>query len=122
MLTPGVHDFASSEEAQRWKVGARALRPLVTSVFPVTLAHGDSIADALLWCEPANARLRAALSVPTSDPDHDYLRSWVDRVGACDFDYLIREDELLGSPAPERASPAQLALHFATEFGDLHTA
>eukprot|EP00965_Chrysotila_dentata_P034106 1135477-Pleurochrysis_carterae.AAC.1 len=68
------------------------------------------MADALLRCERAIARLRAALSVPASDPNHDYLRSWVDRVGACDFDDLVRDDALLDSPASERASPA-LALH-----------
>eukprot|EP00965_Chrysotila_dentata_P241915 6204567-Pleurochrysis_carterae.AAC.2 len=68
------------------------------------------MADALLRCESANARLRGALSVPSSDPDHDYLRYWVDQVGACDLDDLICDDALLDLPAPERASPA-LALH-----------
>eukprot|EP00965_Chrysotila_dentata_P086209 2843826-Pleurochrysis_carterae.AAC.1 len=68
------------------------------------------MADALLRCERANARLRAALSVPASDPDHDYLRSWVDRVGAYDLDDLVRDNALLDSAAPERASPS-LSLH-----------
>eukprot|EP00965_Chrysotila_dentata_P067509 2234378-Pleurochrysis_carterae.AAC.1 len=68
------------------------------------------MADALLQCERANARLRAALAVPPSDPDHDYLRSWISRVGACDLSDLIRDDGLLDSPAPERSEPA-LALH-----------
>eukprot|EP00965_Chrysotila_dentata_P030555 1017302-Pleurochrysis_carterae.AAC.1 len=68
------------------------------------------MADALLRRERANARLRAALTVPASDPDHDYLDSWVDRVGACDLDNLVRDDALLDSAAPGRASPA-LALH-----------
>eukprot|EP00965_Chrysotila_dentata_P158773 5244274-Pleurochrysis_carterae.AAC.2 len=109
-MTPGVHDLASSEEAQRWTVGARALRPLLTLAFPLTIAPDDSVAGALLRCKRANARFRAALSVLTSDPDHNYLRSWVDQVGACDLDNLICDDALLDSPAPERASPA-LALH-----------
>eukprot|EP00965_Chrysotila_dentata_P148120 4889466-Pleurochrysis_carterae.AAC.1 len=73
-MTPGVHDLASSEEAQCWTTGARALRSLLTSAFPLTLAHDDSMADALLRCERANSRLRAALSVPISYPDHDFLR------------------------------------------------
>eukprot|EP00965_Chrysotila_dentata_P006184 201901-Pleurochrysis_carterae.AAC.2 len=34
-MTPGVHDFASSEEAHHWTVAGRALRPLVTPAFPV---------------------------------------------------------------------------------------
>eukprot|EP00965_Chrysotila_dentata_P263263 6214798-Pleurochrysis_carterae.AAC.2 len=66
--------------------------------------------DAILRCERASARLRAALAVPTLDPDHDYLRSWVNRVGACDLDDLNCDEAHLDSPAPERASPA-LALH-----------
>eukprot|EP00965_Chrysotila_dentata_P122960 4064259-Pleurochrysis_carterae.AAC.1 len=68
------------------------------------------MADALLRCERTNARLRAALSVPVSDPDYGYLRSWVDRVGACNLDDLVRNNALLGLAAPERASSA-LALH-----------
>eukprot|EP00965_Chrysotila_dentata_P254786 6211990-Pleurochrysis_carterae.AAC.6 len=109
-MTPDAHKLPLSEEAQRWTVVARALRPLLTPVFLLTIAADDSMANALLRCERANARLRAALSVPTSDPDHDYLSSWVDRVGACDIDDLIRDDALLVSAAPERASPA-LSLH-----------
>eukprot|EP00965_Chrysotila_dentata_P052044 1727327-Pleurochrysis_carterae.AAC.1 len=35
------------------------------------------MADALLRCERANSRLRSALAVPPSDPDHAYLHSWV---------------------------------------------
>eukprot|EP00965_Chrysotila_dentata_P113380 3747047-Pleurochrysis_carterae.AAC.1 len=61
------------------------------------------MADALLRCERANARLRSALSVPPSaDPDHAYLRSWVDRVGACDLANLLRDDALLDTLLPER--------------------
>eukprot|EP00965_Chrysotila_dentata_P138323 4575100-Pleurochrysis_carterae.AAC.1 len=71
------------------------------------------MADALFRCERANARLRAALAVPASDPDHDYLRSWADRVGACDLSDLVRDEDLLDSPAPDLASPA-LALHTLT--------
>eukprot|EP00965_Chrysotila_dentata_P161417 5330547-Pleurochrysis_carterae.AAC.1 len=68
------------------------------------------MADALLRCERANARLRSALSVPPSDPDHAYLRSRVDRVGACDLADLVRDDALLDTLLPERSSP-ELALH-----------
>eukprot|EP00965_Chrysotila_dentata_P061896 2050807-Pleurochrysis_carterae.AAC.1 len=68
------------------------------------------MADALFRCERANARLCAALAVPASDPDHDYLRSWVDKIGDCDLSDLLRDEDLLDSPAPDLASPA-LALH-----------
>eukprot|EP00965_Chrysotila_dentata_P166029 5481928-Pleurochrysis_carterae.AAC.1 len=61
-MTPGVHDLPPSEAAQPWAVGARALRPLLSPVFPLTSGSGDFVADALLRCERANARLRAALS------------------------------------------------------------
>eukprot|EP00965_Chrysotila_dentata_P205646 6183079-Pleurochrysis_carterae.AAC.1 len=55
--------------------------------------------------------MRGALIVPSSDPDYDYLRSWVFcRVGACDPNDLVRDEDLLDSPAPDLASPA-LALH-----------
>eukprot|EP00965_Chrysotila_dentata_P022023 729481-Pleurochrysis_carterae.AAC.1 len=60
------------------------------------------MADALLPCERANSRLRSALAVPPSDPDHAYLRSWVDRVGACDLADLIRDDALLDTLLPKR--------------------
>eukprot|EP00965_Chrysotila_dentata_P067995 2249194-Pleurochrysis_carterae.AAC.5 len=33
---------------------------------------GRLLADTLLRCERANARLRSALTVPPSDPDHAY--------------------------------------------------
>eukprot|EP00965_Chrysotila_dentata_P148615 4907396-Pleurochrysis_carterae.AAC.1 len=66
-------------------VGARATQPLLKPAFLHSLSAGVSMAEALLQCERANARLRAALAVPPSDPDHDYLRSWLDRVGACDL-------------------------------------
>eukprot|EP00965_Chrysotila_dentata_P094382 3120456-Pleurochrysis_carterae.AAC.2 len=69
-MTSGVHDLAFSEEAQRWTVGARALRPLLTPAFPLTLAPDDS----LLRCERANARFRAALSVPTRQLTHARTR------------------------------------------------
>eukprot|EP00965_Chrysotila_dentata_P097870 3235772-Pleurochrysis_carterae.AAC.1 len=62
-------------------VGARATQPILRPAFPHSLSPGVSIADALLQCERANARLRAALAVPPSDPDHDYLCSWIDIVG-----------------------------------------
>eukprot|EP00965_Chrysotila_dentata_P057917 1920033-Pleurochrysis_carterae.AAC.1 len=82
-------------------MGARALRPLLTPAFPLAFSPHDSMADALLRCERANARLRSALSVPASDPNHHYLRPWVDRVGACALDDLVRDDALLDSAAPE---------------------
>eukprot|EP00965_Chrysotila_dentata_P218398 6190559-Pleurochrysis_carterae.AAC.2 len=68
------------------------------------------MAEALMQCKRANMRLRAALSVPPSDSNHDYLRFWVYRVGACDLDDLVRDDALFDLPVPERSSPA-LALH-----------
>eukprot|EP00965_Chrysotila_dentata_P037423 1244893-Pleurochrysis_carterae.AAC.1 len=46
-----------------------------------------------------------ALTVPPSDPDHVYLRSWINRVGACDLADLVRDDALLDTPLPERSSP-----------------
>eukprot|EP00965_Chrysotila_dentata_P131261 4339187-Pleurochrysis_carterae.AAC.1 len=101
-MSPGVHDFASSEAAQpRLSPGllGRTLQPLVTPAFPVALASDDStVADALL-----RARLRPGLSTTTC------VLGWIG-LGACDLDYLIRDDALLDSPAPERALPA-LALH-----------
>eukprot|EP00965_Chrysotila_dentata_P157950 5218566-Pleurochrysis_carterae.AAC.1 len=109
-MTPGVHDPPLAGDAQHWTMEARELRSLLAPTFPLALAPDDSMADALLRCERANARLRAALSVPASDPDHDYLRSWADRVGACDLGDLVHDDALLDSAAPERASPA-LSLH-----------
>eukprot|EP00965_Chrysotila_dentata_P157457 5201900-Pleurochrysis_carterae.AAC.1 len=61
-MTPGAHDLSRSEEEQPWAVGARGLRPLLSPAFPVAFSSSDSVADALLRCERANARLRAALS------------------------------------------------------------
>eukprot|EP00965_Chrysotila_dentata_P085117 2808501-Pleurochrysis_carterae.AAC.3 len=110
-MTPGMHALAPSEETPRWAVGARAVQHLLKPAYPLTLYTGDSIADVLLRCERANARLRSALSAPPSDSDHAYLRSWVDRVGACDLDDLICDDILLDSPVPECSSPALEAFH-----------
>eukprot|EP00965_Chrysotila_dentata_P172380 5688793-Pleurochrysis_carterae.AAC.1 len=69
-------------------VGARAAQPLLKPAFALTGSSESSMADALFRCERANVRLRAALTVPVPDLDHDYLRSWVDRIGACDLSDL----------------------------------
>eukprot|EP00965_Chrysotila_dentata_P250927 6209729-Pleurochrysis_carterae.AAC.1 len=79
-ITPGVHSLTPQMDAGRWA-----------------------------W-ERANACLRDALTVPSSEPDHEYLRSWVDRVGACNLSDLVCDDALLDSPPTERSSPA-LTLH-----------
>eukprot|EP00965_Chrysotila_dentata_P259831 6213697-Pleurochrysis_carterae.AAC.2 len=77
---------------------------------PLNHSPEDSIADALLRRERANTRLRSALTVPPSDPDHAYLRSWVDRVGACDLAEIICDDTLFDTPVPECSSP-ELVFH-----------
>eukprot|EP00965_Chrysotila_dentata_P245463 6206575-Pleurochrysis_carterae.AAC.3 len=70
------------------------------------MSPSDTLADVRLRCDRANARsLRCPLSVPKSDPDHDCLPSWIDRVGACNIDNLVREDSLLDSPASELSTP-----------------
>eukprot|EP00965_Chrysotila_dentata_P212904 6187316-Pleurochrysis_carterae.AAC.2 len=109
-IAPGIHTLAPQVDARRWMVGARATQSLLKPAFAHSLSSEVSMADALFQCERVNARLRAALTVPPSDPDYDYLRSWVNRVGACDLGDLIRDDALLDSPAPDRSAPA-LALH-----------
>eukprot|EP00965_Chrysotila_dentata_P165476 5464632-Pleurochrysis_carterae.AAC.2 len=110
-MAPGVHSLAPQMDARRWAMGARATQPLLKPAFAYALSSEVSMADALFRCERANARLRAAISMAPSDPaDHDYLRSWVDRVGAYDLSDLVRDDALLASPAPDRSALA-LALH-----------
>eukprot|EP00965_Chrysotila_dentata_P009341 304178-Pleurochrysis_carterae.AAC.1 len=81
-MTPEVHSLTPQMDAQRcWAVGACDAQPLQKPAFALSLSAESSImADALFRCERANARLLAYLTVPSSDPDHDYLRSWVDRV------------------------------------------
>eukprot|EP00965_Chrysotila_dentata_P254510 6211899-Pleurochrysis_carterae.AAC.2 len=61
-------------DARRWAVVARDAQPLLKPAFALSLSPESSMADALFRCENANARLRAALTEPSSDPDHDYLR------------------------------------------------
>eukprot|EP00965_Chrysotila_dentata_P072075 2381156-Pleurochrysis_carterae.AAC.1 len=79
-------------DARRWVVEGRTTQPLVKPAFAHSFSSESSMADALFQCERANARLRAALTVPSSDPDQDYLRCWVDRVGACDLNELVRDE------------------------------
>eukprot|EP00965_Chrysotila_dentata_P010059 327808-Pleurochrysis_carterae.AAC.2 len=105
-MTPGMQALVTSEESSRWAGGARAIQPRLKPAFPLNPSQGDSMTNALLRCERASARLRSALSVPPSNPDHAYLCSWVDRVEACDLGDLIRDDILLDTPVPERSSPA----------------
>eukprot|EP00965_Chrysotila_dentata_P246890 6207421-Pleurochrysis_carterae.AAC.1 len=113
-LTPGVHHSLMPQvDAQRWAVGAREAQPVLKPAFALSLSSESSMADALIQCERANARLRAALMVPSSNLDHDYLLSWVERVGACDLSDFVRDDALLDLPAPDRSAPA-LALHSFT--------
>eukprot|EP00965_Chrysotila_dentata_P031419 1047312-Pleurochrysis_carterae.AAC.2 len=71
-MTPAMHTLASSEETTRWAVGARAIQPLLKPAFPLNPSPGDSLVDAHLRCERTNARLRSALSLSPSDPDHAY--------------------------------------------------
>eukprot|EP00965_Chrysotila_dentata_P041919 1390628-Pleurochrysis_carterae.AAC.1 len=105
-----MHAPLASDDTAGWEHGSRAIQPLLKAAFPLRLSATDSMADALLRCERANARLRSALAVPPSYLDHAYLRSWVDRVGACDLTDLVRDDALLDTLLPERSSP-ELALH-----------
>eukprot|EP00965_Chrysotila_dentata_P001713 57216-Pleurochrysis_carterae.AAC.1 len=75
-MTPGVHPLAPPEGVSQWVVGARAAQPFLKPAFALTASSESSMAYALFRCQRANARLRATLTVPASDPDHDYLRSW----------------------------------------------
>eukprot|EP00965_Chrysotila_dentata_P179947 5941303-Pleurochrysis_carterae.AAC.1 len=75
-MAKGLYSLAPQMDARRWALGARATQPLLKPAFAHSLSSETSMADALFQCERANSRLRAALSVAPSDPDHDYLRSW----------------------------------------------
>eukprot|EP00965_Chrysotila_dentata_P116083 3837473-Pleurochrysis_carterae.AAC.1 len=112
-LTPGIHSLVPQMDARRWVVGARDAQPDLKPAFALSFSSESSMADALFQCKRANASLRAALTMPSSDSDHKYLRSWINRVGACDLSDLVGDDVLLDSPAPGHSSLA-LAFHSFT--------
>lgn len=74
-----------------------------------------SVASRLESSLSAELLLRRALDVPASDPDHRYLASWIDRVGACDLAELTRSGLDLSSPAPDFSPPALSYVPFSPE-------
>eukprot|EP00965_Chrysotila_dentata_P056593 1877542-Pleurochrysis_carterae.AAC.1 len=61
-IAPAVHAPLASDDTAGWEHGARAIQPLLKAAFQLRLSAEDSMADALLRCERANARLRSALA------------------------------------------------------------
>jgi hypothetical protein len=80
--------YAQFTPVEGLHLGAREIHLMAKAGEVITqgkLVHQiHSIQEAQTYCLSINEQLQTALMVPDSDPDSEYLHSWVDRVGSCD--------------------------------------
>ena len=95
-LNPDLQPHFQAEQ-----VGARSLRRLSLNWASGVEPKNINVHEALQRCELLHQELRNALDVPASDPDADFLHSWIDRVGSCDVSELLVDESRGSMSIPE---------------------
>ena len=72
-------------------VGARGIHVMASGLDLLGNIKKKSytLVEAEVYCLTVDRKLREALMVHDSDPDADYLHSWVERIGACDPSQIL---------------------------------